>query len=90
MRGCVTDQHIEDGEFGMAKTCPLALSLKEILNEDIFVRPICIHWRNKNNEFQFCDLSDEIQKWIQDFDEDKDVKSFKYQVEDNFIRMIQW
>ena len=97
----VTKNHIERGRRNDTLHCPLALSISENLKWTVEVDYYSIkryraypaerrweepvEWKMKTKSY---DLSDRIQCWISEFDEENsDMDPFEFEIGSNFIKM---
>ena len=70
----LTNNHIKEGTPLCGSSCPMALCLRENLNEDIYIYSTYVYSANplneyaKNNGLRTYQLSEELQEWIKSFD----------------------
>lgn len=87
MRIKVTKKHIVKGTVENALSCPIALALKEIFDEDVFVQIVEVDPKFARCAFALADaannsipLPDKCMQFMLDFDREKPVKPFTFEL----------
>ena len=87
----VTKEHIKNGFRKTSRSCPLALSIRQNLNCDVRIERQKAYIFPKETE-GFTDiyfLSDEVQEWVNFFDNNLSGSvPFEFEIKNNFISII--
>ena len=83
MRIEVTQENIEDGERAMVACCPVALAMADAGLLGAFAYPIKLEWSSpKDMKRYVAALPPEVERFMIDFDNERPVKPFEFDLEE--------
>lgn len=74
----VTEDHIDQGDYGICDSCPIALALKEMGYADVWVDDRWISLDGRDGKRY--PIPRAVDLFIDDFDREREVKPFEFEL----------
>lgn len=75
MKICVTQADIDNGFPGSPDTCPVALAISKVLNEEPYVE---VYGDEVEIDYNTIELPEKVHKFVKAFDRNEDVIPFEF------------